>query len=274
MKNDADHLGLKNDLESKPSDQDHLNEVILENATPVEAISNDNELLTSKHQLRFRLLAALAGGSLLIFGRSLFDGNIGKPTAFTFPNQIEFVQAPTQISMVKPPEPIVDGKDFFGKPRFLSGNRYKYLIGSLPVDIDLRYANGTDGDLHLFLKELADIEISEEQILQKSIRKDPVGYHLIFDHQNRTYLTACVNPRGISTVTKEQFDDNASSEVMNREVIISWLLGQNDLRDRRCLWTLISTPSTSGSDRNTINQKLEETWILWYEWWKPRFPNP
>ncbi|NUN63982.1 cyanoexosortase A system-associated protein [Pseudanabaena biceps] len=274
MKNDADHLSPKNDLDSKPSAQDHLNEDILEPADPIEAIPNGNELLTSKHQLRFQLLAVLASGSLLILGRSLFDGNIGKPTPFTFPNQIEFGQAPTQILMVKPPEPIVDSKNFFGKPRFLSGNRYKYLIDSLPMDIDLRYAVGTEGELRVFLKELADIEISEDQILQKSVRKDPVGYHLIFDHQDRTYLTACINPRGISTVTKEQFDDNASNQVMNRDVIIGWLLGQSDLRDRRCLWTLISTPSTSSSDRNTINQKLEKTWILWYEWWKPRFPTP
>ena len=87
-------------------------------------------------------------------------------------------------------------------------------------------------------------------------------------------MTACINPRGISTVTPEQFNDNASDRAMDRAVIISWLLGQKDLRDRRCLWTLMSTPITTNSDLNVANQKLEKMWILWYEWWKPRFPEP
>ena len=36
-----------------------------------------------QHKLRIGLLSIFVGGALLILGRSLFDGNIGKPTAFT-----------------------------------------------------------------------------------------------------------------------------------------------------------------------------------------------
>ncbi|MBD2176110.1 cyanoexosortase A system-associated protein [Pseudanabaena sp. FACHB-1998] len=106
----------------------------------------------------------------------------------------------------------------------------------------------------------------------QSVRKDPIGFHVILSSQNRSYLTSCINPRGISTVTREQFDDNGSEQAIDKDVVIGWLLGQKELRDRRCLWTLISTPISSESDREAANQKLEKIWISWYEWWKPRFP--
>ncbi|OIP78301.1 MAG: hypothetical protein AUK48_01930 [Oscillatoriales cyanobacterium CG2_30_44_21] len=227
-----------------------------------------------KHKLRFGLLAALASGSLLIFGRSLLDNSIGKPTPLIFPEKIELAQTQLKISQTKPTEPIVDNKDFFGKPRFMTGRRYEYLVDNLPTNIDFRYAVGTDGDLYTLIKELTDTKIEEEDLRLKAVRKDPIGYRAIFDYQGRLYLAACVNPRGISTVTKEQFDDNASSQTLDQDVLVGWLLGQKDLRDRRCLFTLISTPLPSNSDRQERSEKLEKFWISWYEWWKPRFPQP
>jgi cyanosortase A-associated protein len=230
------------------------------------------DISNNKHKLRFGLLAVLASGSLLIFGRSLLDNSIGKPTPLIFPDKIELAQAQLKVSQIKPTEPIVDTKSFFGQPKFMTGSRYEYLVDDLPVSIDLRYAVGTDGDLYVLVKELTEAKIDEDQFRLKSVRKDPIGYYFVFDYQNRLYLTACVNPRGISTVTREQFDDNASSQILNRDVLIGWLLGQKDLRDRRCLFTLISTPLTTNSDRQEVTQKLEKVWISWYEWWKPRFP--
>ena len=220
------------------------------------------------HKKRMGLLAILVGGGLLILGRSLFDGNLGKPTPYAFPESIEFGQNQIKLEIARPPEAIVDSKEFFGKPRYITGKGYRYLIDQIPVEIDIRYASGTEGDLHIFLKEMAAIDISEDDLRQKSSRNTPTGFHAIIEHQNRTYLTACINPRGISTVTKDQFDDNASARASDRDVVVGWLLGQTDLRDRRCLWTLMSTPSTPDA-----SQKLEKVWVLWYEWWKPKFPQ-
>ncbi|NMF59370.1 cyanoexosortase A system-associated protein [Pseudanabaena yagii] len=220
-------------------------------------------------KLRFGLLAILVAGSLLIFLRSLVDGNIGKPTPAMFPERLELTEAKLTQS-----EPLIDTKDFYFKPKYLSGHRYKFLVDNQPIDIALRYGVGTEGDIPIFLKELANIDMNEDEIRQKIVRKDPIGYYAMFTYQNQAYLTACINPRGISTVTKEQFDDNASDRAMDRDVIISWLLGQKDLRDRRCLWTLMSTPLTADKDRAATNQKLEKIWISWYEWWKTNFPQP
>jgi len=236
--------------------------------------SDINSQNPKDRKIRFGLLILFVSSGLLIFMRSLIDNNIGKPTPFTFPERIEFAQAETKLLEAKQSATITDTKEFFGKPRYLYGKSYKYLLDDMPVDIDLRYAIGTDGDLPLYLKELGNIEIKEDELRQKTVFKATIGHYTAFDYQNRTYLTACINPRGTSTFTKEQFEDNASDRALDRDVVIGWLLGQKDLRDRRCLWTLMSTPITSASDRNATNQKLEKTWISWYEWWKPRFPTP
>ena len=254
--------------ESTVNQEQHTNDLI------DDQISDTSSQNFKSQKFRFGLLALLVSSSLLILGRSLFDDSIGKPTPFVFPNQIEFAQAETKLLEAKQSETITDTKEFYGKPRYLYGKSYKYSLDEMPVDIDLRYVIGTDGDLPLYLKELGNIEIKEDELRQKTVFKAPIGHYATFDFQNRTYLTACINPRGISTVTKEQFEDNASDRALDRDVVIGWLLGQKDLRDRRCLWTVMSTPITPDSDRNAANQKLEKTWISWYEWWKSRFPTP
>lgn len=240
---------------------------------PTDSINDVTNYLPSynykNQKLRFGLLAILVAGSLLIFLRSLVDSNIGKPTPAMFPERLELAEAKLTQS-----EPLIDTKDFYFKPKYLSGHRYKFLVDNQPIDISLRYGVGTEGDIPIFLKELANIDMNEDDIRQKIVRKAPIGYYAMFTYQNQAYLTACINPRGISTVTKEQFDDNASDRAMDRDVIISWLLGQKDLRDRRCLWTLMSTPLAADKDSAATNQKLEKIWISWYEWWKTNFPQP
>ncbi|PZU95852.1 MAG: cyanoexosortase A system-associated protein [Pseudanabaena sp.] len=273
MKNEVDQSGSKENLTT-----DNQQPELPASDSPEISVENSDDfsldISQDRHKLRFGLLAALVSGSLLIFGRSLLDNNIGKPTPFIFPDKIELVQTQLKVSQTKPTEPIVDNKEFFGKPRFLTGSRYEYFVDEIPLTIDLRYAVGTEGELYVLVKELTEIKIEEEQLRLKAVRKDPTGYHAIFDYQDRLYLTACVNPRGISTVTREQFDDNASSQILDRDVIVGWLLGQKDLRDRRCLFTIISTPLPPNSDRQERSEKLEKLWIAWYEWWKPRFPQP
>jgi len=242
----------------------------VEQADSINGVPNYSPNSNYQNQkLRFGLLAILVAGSLLIFLRSLVDSNIGKPTPAVFPDRIELAQAKFTQS-----ETLIDTKDFFFKPKYLSGHHYKFVVDNQPIDIALRYAVGTEGDVPIFLKELGNIDMSEDEIRQKIVRRDPIGYYAMFTYQNQAYLTACINPRGISSVTKEQFDDNASDRAMDREVIISWLLGQKDLRDRRCLWTLMSTPLAADKDSAATNQKLEKIWISWYEWWKINFPQP
>lgn len=266
MENEGEQSASKIDPTEQSADQ--IDIASLDQVKPSTDLSSD--FSKPKYQrLRFGLLAVLVTGSLLIFVRSVLDSGLGKPTPLIFPENIELAQAKTTNS-----EAIIDTKNFPFKPKYLSGQSYRFLVDNQPIDIALRYAAGTEGDIPLFLKELINIEFKDDEFRQKIVRRDPIGYYAAFTYQDRAYLTACINPRGISTVTKEQFDDNASNHVMDRDVLIGWLLGQRDLRDRRCLWTLISTPLTSDRDREAVTQKLEKIWISWYEWWKPKFPQP
>ncbi|TYQ30342.1 cyanoexosortase A system-associated protein [Pseudanabaena sp. UWO310] len=257
-----------NNVNTSETNQDHLS-----NHPEKQIPLNNSPITPTSQKFRMGLLMVLVSGSLLVFGRSVIDSTIGKPTPFTFPEQIALEPTQTQTKLEAQGD-IVDPKEFFGQPKYLFGKKYKYSLDGIPIDIDLRYAVGSEGDLYYYIKGVTNIEISEEDLRKQSIRKDPIGFYATFTKQDRVYLTACINPRGISTVTSEQFNDNASSRVMDRDILIGWLLGQKDLRDRRCLWTLMSAPITSESDLHATSQKLEKVWISWYEWWKPRFPQP
>ncbi|MDX2256378.1 MAG: cyanoexosortase A system-associated protein [Pseudanabaenaceae cyanobacterium bins.39] len=246
-----------------------------ENNQVEEISANTSGLADQRHRpiqdkFRIALLGVLLTSALLILGKSLFDPNLGKPLPLEYPERIDLPSAqPLPLDL---PAQIIDKKDFYNKPKYLSGHRYKYLVDGLSIDIDLRYAYRTNGDVFLFLKEFANIEFDADKT-RSLISKNSLGYYFTFEHQDRFYLTACINPRGITTVTTEQFEENASQSALNQDVIIDWLLGRKDLRDRRCLWTLISTAKPTNGDAQDIKQKLEPVWFVWYEWWKNRFPN-
>jgi cyanosortase A-associated protein len=49
-------------------------------------------------------------------------------------------------------------------------------------------------------------------------------------------------------------------------------LGQEGLKDRRCLWAHLSVPLKNSSPEAAY-QVLEKAWFSWYQWWQPRFPK-
>jgi cyanosortase A-associated protein len=222
-----------------------------------------------QERIRIGLLGVVFSGALIIFGKSLFDPNLGKPLSVNYPERIELTSA--QPLPPDLPVQIIDEQKFYNKPKYLSGHRYKYVFDGININIDLRYAYRTNGDVFLFLRELAKIDFDTDK-MRSQVSKNDLGYYFTFEHQDRLYLTACINPRGVSTVTTEQFEDNASERALDGDVLMSWLLGQKDLRDRRCLWTLMSTPKPANGDRQVIEQKLQTVWSLWYGWWQNRFP--
>jgi cyanosortase A-associated protein len=157
------------------------------------------------------------------------------------------------------------------KVSYKVGMRYQFAIAQQIIVVDMRYLVRTTGDVLSFLRDYAQIEVKPEQ-LQKGIRhRDGVGYYTIFTVRDRVYLSACINPRGHSSVTVEQYDDNMTAHAMQPSTIASWLLAQADLRDRRCLWTQFST-TLEGEGAISVAHRLEQAWFLWYEWWKVRFP--
>ncbi|OKH37898.1 cyanoexosortase A system-associated protein [[Phormidium ambiguum] IAM M-71] len=150
----------------------------------------------------------------------------------------------------------------------ISGRRYQYINNNLRLDIEMRYFVNTSGEVRNFIKSYESISASP-QIKQK----EGIGFYGMFTHQDRAYLSACINPHGFSTFTARQFKQNRNLYDVQFNRLLPWLLGQENLKDERCLWTYLSIPVKS-SPPEVAYQNLENIWFSWYKWWSPRFPKP
>jgi hypothetical protein len=102
--------------------------------------------------------------------------------------------------------------------------------------------------------------------------REGVGYHAVLTDHNRAYLTSCISPRSPSNVTQKQFSQYRYQNDLQRQIGLDWLQGKASIRDRRCLWVLLSTPVTHGNSQ-VANLALETAWKDIYQWWLPRFPD-
>ncbi|MGA9380656.1 MAG: cyanoexosortase A system-associated protein [Phormidium sp.] len=153
-------------------------------------------------------------------------------------------------------------------PVFLSGRRYQYIKNNLTLDIEMRYFVDTSGEVKDFIKTYGSISVSP--LIRQ---KEEIGFYGLFTHQERAYLSACINPHGSSTVTARQFKQNRNLYDLQFNRLLPWLLGQENLKDERCLWTNLSIPLNHSSPE-VAYQSLENVWFSWYRWWNPQFPKP
>ena len=223
-------------------------------------------------QLRIPLLALTCANILFVFGRSILDPTIGKRTVtpFVFPQVVPLPQWQRVAS--QPLENITVERPPFGK-LVLPGSSYSYIQNDLPLDIKMRYEVQTDGNVKNFIRNQSGIKFPLNQPLVVVRKDERVGFYGLFVHQKRAYLDACINSRGGSTFTKEQFSYNRTQYDMQFNRLLPWLLGQEKLRDKRCLWTHMSIPLNQSSPESAY-VILEKAWESWYQWWHPRFPKP
>lgn len=92
---------------------------------------------------------------------------------------------------------------------------------------------------------------------------DPsLGYYGLFQHQEKMYLTACLNPQGYSTLTEEQFTQNRYRYGGGIKRTLRWIIGQDDLFNSHCLWTLISLDTQDYASFNeNITHELKSIWL-------------
>ncbi|WP_019487574.1 MULTISPECIES: cyanoexosortase A system-associated protein [Kamptonema] len=221
--------------------------------------------ITRWKNLRSSLLTVTLGAVFLVAGKSIFyppTSNLSS-TSFEFPQSVPLPEWQAIDST-----PLVISEDSDSK----SGRIYRYQQNSLPLEIKMGYVVDTIGNVENLIRAHNVFESSPGKLT--IVSNQEVGFHGLLQHQNRAYLSACINPRGGSTVTSEQFKYNRNTYDLQLSRIVSMLLGQvSRLQDRRCLWTQISIPldKTTPTDANKI---LETTWVSWYQWWQPRFPPP
>jgi cyanosortase A-associated protein len=110
-----------------------------------------------------------------------------------------------------------------------------------------------------------------------------VGHASVVVSGRRAYLNSCINPQGPSTITESQFAHNRYAHDLNLGRVLMWGLGQQDLLDRRCLFTSLSIsldPPASPSAVSTplteaqAKQILQDFWRPWHQLWQSQFPKP
>lgn len=229
--------------------------------------------MSSWKQLRMPLLVLTCANVLFVLVRTILDPTIGKHTVtpFVFPSVVTLPQwqlvasHPLKAQTIERPPPL--------SKFILPARQYRYIQNDLRLDIEMRYKVETDGDVKQFIKDNTAIRFLLDQPLLIVRQQEGLGFYGLFVYQKRAYLDACINSQGGSTFTREQFSYNRIHYDVQFNRLLPWLLGQEALRDKRCLWTHLSIPLNQSSPESAY-LILERAWFSWYKWWSTRFPKP
>ncbi len=230
-------------------------------------------------KIRISLLAVICGSVFFALGKTVLYPSVSSSrianstvTPLVFPTAVPLpewqasssrpLQVPSDRSLADPTG---------NKPRLLSARQYRYIQSNLPLDIEMQYVVNSSGKFTTsFIKNYSSIQPSLKQLSLVSRYREGIGFYNLFAYQERAYLSACINSRGGSTVSRPQFMQNRLIYDMRLDRLIPWLQGQQPLHDRRCLWAYLSIPFQNSSPQNAY-RILETAWFPWYQWWYPRF---
>lgn len=152
-----------------------------------------------------------------------------------------------------------------------ASKNYIYSKDRLSLEVEMRYLVGTRGNVPGILQNQVAIPA---KVLKKAKTQtiEDIGFYTLFHDRDRAYLSSCINSRGNTTVNQKQFSQNRYTHDLKYSLIVPWLLGQDSIRDRRCLFTNLSIP-VDNLPPETAYKILQEVWQDWYSWWQPRFPT-
>ncbi|HEY9693942.1 MAG TPA: cyanoexosortase A system-associated protein [Oculatellaceae cyanobacterium] len=214
-------------------------------------------------QWRMPLLVITNAFAILVLGKVILDPSIVKDTSTTF----EF---PSVVPL--PQWQLIESKALPGRNLRMPGKQYRYIQNQLPLDIDIRYVIETDGNIKQLIGKHTSINFSTAEPTLRIRQQPGVGFYGVYVDQERAYLDACINARGSSTFTSEQFIDNRKRYELQFNRLLAYLIADQSLRERRCLWSHLSIP-LNDSSTETAYHNLETAWFSWYKWWSPRFPK-
>ncbi|MGG6265316.1 cyanoexosortase A system-associated protein [Leptolyngbya sp. AN03gr2] len=200
-------------------------------------------------RFKFIYVCVLTAGTIAVLIKAHFYPNKPTKTAFEIPQTLNLPNWSFKSSSA-----INDNQS-----NFQSGKTYQYQQNQNTIDIEIRHIVNTDGDVRDYLQVYQAIALTQAPITQNKN-----GFYGLFTHQNRTYLSTCINPKGESTFTGVQFARNRNLYDIRLDRIALWLFSSTSLRDERCLWVQLST---TNSDR----ELLEKVWLQIYPTLRDRF---
>lgn len=212
------------------------------------------------NRLRLPFLTLTCGGVLFVFAKLLFAPPAVRsydPKPYTFTESVPLPNWQLQAS-----QPLTSPEASHAE---LAAQRYQYRQADATLDIEMRYLSGSS-KVRSFIDSYTTIPTDP------TIRRSDKGYYGVLAHEDTAYLSACIPPRGDSTFTSQQFQQNALLHDIRPKRLASWWVGQQKLIDKRCLWTHLSTPIENNSV-DAAYQILEEAWLPWLEWWQTNFPE-
>lgn len=215
--------------------------------------------------IRIVLIALSLGGIIFILLKSLIDPN------FTKKKMVNNASLPQSV-------PLANWQTIKSTPikpkneQLSEGYQYKYQNPLGKLDIDTHYEIYTDSNVSRLLMVYQSIPPATARLQLK--QKDGIGYYSLFEYQDKAYISACINPKGQTTVTEQQFVKNRYLYNWSIPRLLFWTIGQKDLFDGRCLFTTMSIPiDTHENALNNAYQTLETTWFDWYRWWQQNYPS-
>lgn len=216
---------------------------------------------------RTLLLAVTAIATAFTFGKSIVNPTTISPVDlnYTFTDAVSLSQ--WQLATRKPLTPHQNQPAEYITGNFITGKNYSYQKQQQTLEIEMRYFADTNGNLKDFIT-------SQTGELSTVLRGDSDrGSYSIYTHENKAYLNACINPRGKSTVTSDEFNRNLMAYDTRLSNIVPWLLGKAEFRDKRCLWANLSIHLDNNISVDDTYNNLEIAWFDWYDYWQANYPQ-
>lgn len=209
-------------------------------------------------RLRQPILAITFGSTLLVLGRLLL-------LAPQSQSQAKSPQLP--IHVLLPGWQSLSSEPLENPP----GATYRYKQGNRELTIEMRYLTQHVTNQGVFSR-YDPAKILPDRPAPMIRHQDRIGFYSLSVEQGRAYLRSCINPRGEGVITFEQFIQNRYIADIQPERFLLWLMGQETLRDYRCLWAHLSVP-LKNTTPDQAYQILEKNWTTWYKWWHTNFPK-
>lgn len=221
----------------------------------VKAVPAENPMILPKWH--WVTLVSVLVGTLTVFTSAMWKAMAINPRPFAFPQQVPLQQATLTQSQSRP------GQKSDAYSEIITQHHYQYQSQGQRLDIEMSYVTGTTGDLGLFLENYPVLEQKLQPLPTPQIRQQGAHYYAVYTHKNRAFLSACLDPGGLSTVEVGHFIQNWNSH---------WYLLGRDYIDDRCLWTHLSIPLNQQSPQQAFTI-LEANWVSWQQWWQNRVPK-
>jgi cyanosortase A-associated protein len=231
---------------------------------------------------RYKLIinSATFGLIILTLGTIAINPNLGRksPQKAEFESEIDLSgwELTNSDSFALPkrkdesPEGIIKHRQLYGF--FAGGHEYDYQKNDYELNIKTLYVLGSIGGIHQFILDENNQPLPRQKGFIELREKEGIGYYGLFKTEEKAHLIACINSTGKTTVTSKQFFLNRKEHNLQLTRMFSWLMGQESLVDRRCLWNHLSLPLNDQTPES-LYPILEEAWFSWYQQWDNNFPQ-